>query len=193
MGLTLLVAYGFYLHGLPALSVWHTARLGAEYTAGDADRIRTLADYRTNEDRLFAQLGTEVYDQVPESEWLVLNRHSAGSLADPRAIRPDWNRTVELPIASPNGAALLLHGLSDGPYSMRALAQRLHAQGFHVVILRMPGCGTAPSGMLYVDWHDMAAAVRMAMRDLSTHLGPDVPITIVGYSTGAALAVGSPH
>ena len=79
--------------------------------------------------------------------------------------------------------------MSDGPYSMRALGQHLQAQGFHVVLLRLPGHGAAPSGLLYADWHDMAAAVRMAMRDLTTRLGADVPITMVGYSTGAALAV----
>ena len=187
--LTLLASYGFYLSSLPALSVWHTARLDAEYTAGDAERVRTIADYRANEDRLFAQLQAEVYDQIPASERRALNRYAVGSQADPRQVQPDWNRTQELPVAAPKGAVLLLHGLSDGPYSMRALGQHLQAQGFHVVLLRLPGHGAAPSGLLYADWHDMAAAVRMAMRDLNTRLGADVPITMVGYSTGAALAV----
>ena len=187
--LTLFVVYGIFLSRLPTLSLWHTARLDAEFTVADADRIRTLADYRANEDRLFAQLQSEVYDRVPPEERLAFNRYTAGSRADARALVPDWNRTIELPVASPKGAVLLLHGQSDSPYSMRALGLRLHAQGFHVVILRAPGHGAAPSGMLYADWHDMAAAQRLAMRDLAARLGPDVPITMIGYSTGAALAV----
>ena len=43
--------------------------------------------------------------------------------------------------------ALLIHGLTDSPYSMRALAGSLHARGFEVTVLRLPGHGTLPSMM----------------------------------------------
>ena len=41
---------------------------------------------------------------------------------------------------------LMLHGMSDSPYSLRHLAEVYRARGFVVLIPRMPGHGTAPSG-----------------------------------------------
>jgi pimeloyl-ACP methyl ester carboxylesterase len=58
-----------------------------------------------------------------------------------------------------------------------------------VVGLRLPGHGTAPSGLLSFEVEDLQAAVRLAMRDLRAQLGPGKPIYMVGYSNGAALAV----
>jgi alpha-beta hydrolase superfamily lysophospholipase len=54
--------------------------------------------------------------------------------------------------------------------------------------LRAPGHGTAPSGLRYVSWQDMAAAVKLGMRHLSRKLGSK-PLHIIGYSTGASLAL----
>lgn len=54
--------------------------------------------------------------------------------------------------------------------------------------LRLPGHGTAPSGLVTVKWEEMAAAVKLALghlRDKTT----GKPLYIVGYSNGAALAV----
>jgi alpha-beta hydrolase superfamily lysophospholipase len=52
----------------------------------------------------------------------------------------------------------------------------------------MPGHGTAPSGLTSVKWQDMAAVVRLGMSHLrsTTKQGP---LHIIGYSTGAALAL----
>jgi alpha-beta hydrolase superfamily lysophospholipase len=52
----------------------------------------------------------------------------------------------------------------------------------------MPGHGTAPSGLKSVTWRDMAAAVRLAADRLANRAAGK-PIHIVGYSTGAALAL----
>ena len=66
--------------------------------------------------------------------------------------------------------------------------KNLHKAGAWVVGLRVPGHGTIPSGLVTVKWQDMAAAVQLAVKDLHEKLG-DKPITIVGYSNGATLAV----
>ncbi len=187
--LALTAVYAAYLRGLPDLKPWHTAELDAEFTAGDAGRVKTLAAYRALEERLFASLATEVYDKVPAQERRAINRYATGSRADPRTLQVDWNRTFDLTASTPRGAVLLLHGMSDSPYSLRALGERLHARGYRVVGLRLPGHGTAPSALLTVRWQDMAAAVRLAARDLHAQLGPERPLYMVGYSTGAALAV----
>ena len=186
---TLVVAYLYYLQQRPDLKPWHTANLDAEFRAADPATVKTLDDYRHLEDRLFAQLVDRVYGAVSETDRRALNRYSAGSLSDPLPYAPNWNRTVELVPDRPLGGAVLLHGLSDSPYSMRALAELLYARGYWVVALRLPGHGTAPSGLLHVTWEDWAAATRLAVRHVRGKIGADAPLVLVGYSAGAALAV----
>jgi len=191
LGLAVLAAgaYAWFLRSGPEPRVWHTAHLQQEFTAAKADEVRTLADYRALEDRLFAELGTEVLDRVGPDERTLFNRFSKGSRSDPAAWPTNWNRTFEIRPPEPAGAALLLHGLTDSPYSMRSIGEHLASRGLEVVGLRLPGHGTAPSGLLYFEVEDMQAAVRLAMRDLRQRMGPDRPIYLVGYSNGAALAV----
>jgi alpha-beta hydrolase superfamily lysophospholipase len=71
---------------------------------------------------------------------------------------------------------------------MRSLAESLHTAGHHVLGLRIPGHGTAPSGLTRTTWEDMAAAVELAVGYLKQQVG-DRPIHLVGYSNGGALAV----
>ncbi len=170
------------------LQPWHTARLSEEFTAAKADSVRSFADYLQLEDRLYAELAREVYAQVPAESGDALSRYSAGSAADPRRQKPDWNRSFDLAGPAPVGGALLLHGMSDSPYSLRALAQTLVRHGYRVVGLRLPGHGAAPSGLRHVNAEDMIAAVRLAMAHLAAKLG-ERPIHVVGYSTGASLAL----
>jgi alpha-beta hydrolase superfamily lysophospholipase len=176
------------VRGGPPLEVWHTEELTAEFTAGRADEVRTLQDYRRLEDELFAQLNEQVYARTETGPAHALARYSAGSAADPRRRKPDWNRTFELPAEAPLGGVLLLHGMSDGPYSLRALGEALNERGYWVLGLRLPGHGTAPSGLRTIRWEDMAAAARLGMAHLASRVGP-AGLHIVGYSTGAPLAV----
>ena len=164
---TVVIAYVVYLDSRPDLRPWHTARLESEFRAGWP--AKTLAEYLAIEDAVFRELRTEVYDRLEERR--KLNRYSAGSLSDPTAYPKDWNRTFELVPASPKGAVLLLHGLSDSPYSLRAIGERLHAEGYRVLGLRLPGHGTAPSGLVDATWQDWAAAVRLATRHLRSTVG----------------------
>ncbi len=174
--------------GAPAVKPWHETRLTSEFDVSKADEVVTLEDYRELEARLYAELASRVIAEVPTGPEQALVRYSNGSLADPRAFQPDWNRTIELVPEKPRGGALLLHGMSDSPYSLRALAQALHAGGYRVLAMRMPGHGTAPSGLKYITRHDMAAAVRIGMAHLADALG-ERPVHMIGYSTGAALAL----
>lgn len=170
------------------LEPWHTEALTAEFTARKADEIRTFEDYRRLEDRLFAQLEKKVCAQTPTGPDQTLVRFSRGSAADPQARQPNWNRSFELTTEAPAGGVLLLHGMSDSPYSLRAIGQSLNQRNFWVVGLRLPGHGTAPSGLLSIKWEDMAAAVQLGMAHLAAKLGQK-PIHIIGYSTGASLAL----
>ena len=174
--------------GGPELARWHTVDLTEEFGTDRLDEIDSFDAYLELEDKLFAQLDREVYAHIGVGPEHTLNRYSAGSAADPRKYQPNWNRSIELNARDPVGGVLLLHGMSDSPYSLRALGETLHKKGFQVIALRLPGHGTAPSGLTDVSWQDMAAAVALAMDHLSSRVG-DKSIHIIGYSTGAPLAL----
>jgi alpha-beta hydrolase superfamily lysophospholipase len=170
------------------LHPWHTEELTQEFTAEMTDEIRTFDDYRQLEDRLFAQLEEKVYARTKTGPEYALVRYSAGSAADPQRRRTNWNRSFEFPAEKPIGGVLLLHGMSDSPYSLRTLGETLKQRNYWVIGLRLPGHGTAPSGLKHISWQDMAAAVRLGMTHLATQLGQK-PIHIVGYSNGSPLAL----
>jgi len=181
----MIVIFVLQLERRPDLKVWHTAELDAEFTA---DGAKSFEDYLTFEARLFKQLDERVYDRIEPEDRRLINRYHRGSLSDPDRWSPNWNRTFELSEKGPKAGILLLHGMSDSPYSLRSLGLRLHASGAWVVGLRLPGHGTAPSGLVSAKWQDMAAAVRLSMEHLRDKVG-DRPLYIVGYSNGGALAV----
>jgi len=172
----------------PPLKLWHNEKLTEEFTAEMTDEIRTFDDYRQLEDRLFAQLEEKVYAHTDTGPEYALVRYSTGSAADPEHRRPNWNRSFELSTDKPVGGVLLLHGMSDSPYSLRALGETLNQRDYWIIGLRLPGHGTAPSGLTSISWQDMDAAVRLGMAYLTSKVG-EKPIHIVGYSTGAPLAI----
>lgn len=183
------VVYLAHLHRMPEAQRWHRVHLDAEFEAEDAGRVRTLDDYRRVEDRVFAQLEREICSEVGEAGPHSLNRFAPGSRSNPLGRTPNWNRTFLLDRPDPRGGVLLLHGLSDSPYSVRALAEWFHARGFLALGLRLPGHGAAPSGLHDVRREDLDAAVRLGARAVREAIGPDRPLVVVGYSMGAALAV----
>ena len=77
-------------------------------------------------------------------------QHRRASRA-PRGSSRDYNRTFEVVPPAPRGGVLLVHGLSDSPYSMRALAERLGDEGYYALALRMPGHGAVPGGLTGAD------------------------------------------
>ena len=170
------------------LKPWHTEKLDEEFTEDKADEVQSFDDYLELEDRLFKQLDDEVYAQTETGPEYRLDRYSSGSAADPRKKPPDWNRSFELKADKARGGVLLIHGMSDSPYSLRTLGNELNKRGFWVIGMRMPGHGTAPSGLRHISRHDMAAAVRIGMKHLDDKVNGK-PVHMVGYSTGAPLAL----
>ncbi|MEN8108364.1 MAG: alpha/beta fold hydrolase [Pseudomonadota bacterium] len=187
--MVLVGGYVWMLEQRPDLKPWQEAVLDAEFRADSAGHYQSLDDYLAMEERLFRQLQEQVYDRVEPVDQTVFNRYSAGSVLNPQRFPGNWNHTFQLPADNPVGGVVALHGLSDSPYSMRALSEHFAGNKLRVTGLRLPGHGTAPSGLLNVSWQDQAAAVRLAVRDMRRKLGPDLPIYLAGYSNGAALAV----
>jgi alpha-beta hydrolase superfamily lysophospholipase len=186
-GLTvLLTVFVLYLEKRPALSIWHKAELDAEFTTKSP--VADFTEYIKLEEKLFQQLADNVYARVPQEDRHFLNRFYRGSMSDPNNWAQNWNRTFELHQAEPEAVVLLLHGMSDSPYTLRTIGLHLHEAGAMVVGLRIPGHGTAPSGLVEMRWQDMAAAVKLAMNHLQDKINGK-PLYIIGYSTGSALAV----
>jgi len=181
--------YVYQLESRPDLKVWHQAALDVEFHAGLAGEITTLEQYQQREAQLFEQLEEQVYARIDAADRRSINRFSTNSLTDPRGYPKNWNRTFVLSQNEPLAGAVLLHGLSDSPYSLRSVGQLLHERQFEVIGLRLPGHGTAPAGLATVTWHDFVTAVRIAVSSMRDRLGPDRPLYLVGYSNGAALAV----
>jgi len=172
----------------PPLEPWHTF-VPREMSRAEMDRA-DLAGYLKAEDELFAEVRREVTDKLPAPDRVGFNRYFAGSPAYPGRFAQDFNRTfVVAPEGEVRGAAVLVHGLTDSPYSLRHVARRYAVHGFLAISIRMPGHGTVPGGLTAVDFDDWRAATRLAMREARKRVGPDKPVHIVGYSNGGALAL----
>ncbi|AZQ10332.1 alpha/beta hydrolase [Shewanella khirikhana] len=180
-------ALGFgiwFLNSRADLAPWHTKVLENRFTQHSPDA--NFADYLAREARLKAEIAEGFAGAVPDAGSPV-NRYVRGSLSDPSHWQQDWNWSYEWPNPRANYGVLFIHGMSDSPYALSNLAADFKASA-HVLGLRLPGHGTLPSGLVSLEWQDMSAAVALAIGHLKTELG-DKPLYIVGFSTGAALAL----
>ena len=75
-----------------------------------------------------------------------VNRYHAGSLSHPSSAGRDWNRTFETKPATIRGGALLIHGLTDAPYSMRAVADVLSREWRVLAVAAHAGARHHPVG-----------------------------------------------
>ena len=183
---TVLVVRALDARREPSLKPWHQHAPAAELTARDFDAGMDLAQYLRREDEVFRQV-REIEAGLGAADRSPANRFFLGSKLNSSRFPRDWNRTFELVPEQIRGGALLIHGLTDSPYSMRPLAEILRAHGFYALCLRMPGHGTVPAGLAKADWEDWLAAVRMGARHVRSRIGKDQPLVLVGYSNGGAL------
>lgn len=168
------------------LRPWHTVELGGEFRAG-GDMPRSFDEYRKLEDQLVAEMRRRVIDDPGSADTQALGRYNPRTVPAHLALDGPYNRSYELVPGEPRGGVLLVHGLSDSPYSMRSLAETFFSQGYYVLALRLPGHGTLPSGLLDVRWKDWYAAVALAAKSVAARAGPGKPFLAGGHSTGAAL------
>jgi alpha-beta hydrolase superfamily lysophospholipase len=187
--LTLLFARAFAQRRLPPLKPWHHA-LSKEVKASEITDSWTLADYLRREDEVFRQMNETVLPAAAPEDRHVFNRYWPDSPINPEKFARNWNRTTELVPDGPiRGGALLIHGLTDSPYSVRAEAELLRSLGYYALCLRMPGHGTVPGGLVEADWEDWRAAVRLGAKHVRQRAGAGTPLVLAGYSNGGALSV----
>ena len=96
-----------------------------------------------------------------------------------------------LPGAEPFSAAggshgaLVLHGFTGSPHSMRPIAEALALAGFTVELPLLPGHGTAVEDMLPTSWKDWSGVAEAAYEDLA---GRCDRLVVAGLSMGGTLA-----
>lgn len=175
---------------LPELDPWHLDFPASEFTARDEADGTTFTHYLAQEDKVFEELEAMISGPWKGKDSGKFSRFNPDSVSFPgHRGSQNWNRSTLLEAAEPRGGVLMIHGLSDSPYSFRSLSERLHRDGYTVMRLRVPGHGTCPAALAKTDWRDWAAAVRIAARDLRKRLPEGSPLIIAGYSNGGALTV----
>jgi alpha-beta hydrolase superfamily lysophospholipase len=185
---TLLVGRIVQTQSGPPLEPWHTF-IPAEPDAAEIDRL-DWNGYVAAEDRVMASVRTEVTERLEAKDRTPSGRYFAASPVYPGGLERDWNRSYVLePDGPPKGAAVFLHGLTDSPYSLRHIASRYRDLGYVAIGLRTPGHGTVPAALTADEWEDWLAATRLAISEARHRVAPGMPLHLVGYSAGGALAL----
>ena len=191
LGIALLTFFAVRVYdtqrGLP-LEPWHTYvphEMRVEKLQG-ADWTQYLAAEAT----IFDDVRREVSQKLEADDRVPSNRYFDGSPVYPAHFAQDFNRSFVLePEGKPVGAVVLLHGLTDSPYSQRHIARFYRDHGFVAIVPRLPAHGTVPAALTDVEWEDWAAATRLAVREARRRIEPSAPLHLVGFSNGGALAV----
>lgn len=184
--LTIYFVRAYDSRNMPALGPEYRIEFEHEFEASQETEIDWSA-YLEIENKLAIELEENI-DCDTRSDSPV-DRFSADSQTFPGNYPRNWNRSYEISMPAPRGVAVLLHGLSDSPYTMRSTAEALVNADYSVVIPRMPGHGFAVGGLVQTRWEDWVAVVRIAVRHAVKLQGGDQQLLLVGYSIGGLLAV----
>ena len=174
----------------PALELWHKYA-PKEMSAEEIDGA-DWEQYLAAEENVFRAVRENVTDQLTTDERTSFNRYFENSPIYPGHFARNWNRSYVLEpedAAHPAGAVVLLHGLTDFPYSLRHVALRYQEHGFVVVAIRLPAHGTTPAALTKIHWPDWVAAARLAIREARRRSPAPSPLHIVGFSNGGTIAL----
>ena len=86
----------------------------------------------------------------------------------------------------PTLGILLIHGLSDSPYSVRDLGDHISQSCVLVRSVLLPGHSTVPGDLAQVSYQDWIDASSWAMESFS---GEVDKLVVIGFSSGATLAI----
>lgn len=94
-----------------------------------------------------------------------------------------WSHQADRPDAA---GALVLHGFTGNPSSMRGLAEAFAGAGMHVEMPRLPGHGTSVDDMLGTSWVDWWGEAEAAYQRLAARTSK---VVVVGLSMGGSLTL----
>lgn len=92
-----------------------------------------------------------------------------------------WSHT-----ADSHRGALVIHGFTGNPASMRGLAEAFAGAGYNVELPRLPGHGTTVEDMLTTSWADWSGETEAAYQRLAIRTRAMV---VAGLSMGGALTL----
>ena len=171
---------------LPPLAPTHHGGKWREHF--DYQQYDSFAEYLADEQAFIDQVYHALQSVVAPEE-----KYGVNSANSPYLENYNWNASFEImPEGRPlRGGVLLVHGLTDSPYHLRAVGQIFAAQGYYVICLRLPGHGTAPGALVAVrhaDWsRAVAFAAEMVLQKLRENGGGR--FAVGGFSTGGALTL----
>lgn len=140
-------------------------------------QLVTFEEYIT---RTREYIQKERVDLTTDNAAIILNANSPyelspfGTIADPKNVQ-------HYPVG-----ALLIHGLLDSPFSLLDIGVRLQAEGIISRTVLLPGHGTRPEGLINATYEQWIETVRYGIATLAPLVDR---LYLVGYSTGAALAI----
>ncbi|MCX6580962.1 MAG: alpha/beta fold hydrolase [Candidatus Aminicenantes bacterium] len=185
--LIVLLNRAFKARTMKDLQKWHTLpNIKDNLTQGS---YNTFSDYLAQEKEFL----DKTYEEVAIEEEEPFNRYVRKSKSSPYKDGENLNSSFEcFPLQDKKkGGILLIHGLTDSPYYLRAIAGIFAQKGYYVNCLRLPGHGTTPGALLDVKWEDWYAAVKfgahMVRKEISKYEAPQ--FFVGGFSTGGALTL----
>jgi alpha-beta hydrolase superfamily lysophospholipase len=188
VGVALLAFRSYRALSGPELQPWH--RFVPHELRADQIDMADWTRYLAQEDEIMAGVRAEVSQKLPPGERVPINRYFEASPIYPAHFAHNWNRSYIMePDGQPVGVVVLIHGLTDSPYSLRHVAQHYRDRGFVAIGLRLPGHGTVPAGLTAARWEDWMAATRLAVREARRRVSVPAPLHLVGFSNGGALVM----
>jgi alpha-beta hydrolase superfamily lysophospholipase len=169
-----------------ALQPEHRLELTQEFDA-DRDRDMDWQAYLALEQRLITEYSGLIRERSLAAT--ALNRHAANSLSNPFHFDANRNLSRRFATEERKGVAVLIHGLTDSPYSVQSTAEVLASEGYETFTPRLPGHGFAVSELRHVQGDDWEAALRIAVATADAAREAGEPLILGGYSTGGILAL----
>ena len=117
----------------PDLELWHKLVPAAKYRGRCHAGFHTGGLPRTGRQHVFGS-GQRRVGTRSVARPSVPNRYVAASVSSPTRQAFNGNRTFERVPAQIRGGALLIHGLTDSPYSLHAAADLLASQGIYALV-----------------------------------------------------------
>lgn len=110
--------------------------------------------------------------------------------ADQQACAPEGEQSDPSPAPGTGKGFLLIHGLTDSPFSLRSVAESLRS-AYPCALIRsvlLPGHGTWPGDTLKMSHHDWRKIVDYGVNSFRQEDAVQ-ELHLVGYSTGTSLTV----
>ena len=184
--IAVLIYLGYAASKQYALQPWHEAPKWEDRLIQDkADFASYLAEERALIDSICADVLVE--------ETSTYNRYGKNNPSSPYWNGENGNASFEYRPQDGEimGGILLVHGLSDSPYHLRAIGKLFADNGYYVIGLRLPGHGTVPGALLNVQWEDWYDAVKFGAQMVQSEISSlaDKRFYVGGFSTGGALTL----